>query len=612
MNKSIFFSNKALFVYILLLLLLQLFVHHVDWSFVVGNNGGKVIVTAQQLLNPDKIESLSFYHSRFVYPLLVGLSFEIGGLNLESVYWLTQAIYIFSISSLFWFAESLFGKRVAFFSALLICVTPNFFILARGIYPDYLLCFFIISSILMFQIGWKHNKPLYWFFSGILISLACFTRETSWLYVAYPIIFFFIIPNANTSIKNFLLNSLSYFSAVIIVTLVSSLYLFYLDESLWELIGALQPGGLGRVTVGQSSGSFFLEYISKGPIGLALYPSNKIPLFPLMMISWIVILWKSFKHKSTPDALLLAAMLPSLPFALLLGVNYPFINERHILLFTLTSHLAFFRTIQLLYQSEYLKESTLKYSVRFKKQLFNKKIIIPTTILIIILSYISIFQASFVQIFLNKVNNKVRIGLDIEHGGRFSSEIQDIAEWIKKEVPKGETLCVGGYFDHAISFLTELDYIYKETDCIPKTILLEDYLNNLELSSEEFIAIGTSKKFQSSAAQYRRLIYVTTQKDITNFLNTIERDPQWILVFKSRNPHFKFQSRIVSLGSELLFENQNVIIFKSISSKSLDERAPIKRQLTGRSEEDFVWLSQNYPEEYLKYKKYLLKKGFDI
>ena len=348
MNKSIFFGNKALFAYILLLLLLQLLVHHVDWSFVVGNNGGKVIVAAQQLLNPDKIESLSYYHSRFVYPLLVGLSFKIGGLNLDSVYWLTQVIYIFSISSLFWFAKSLFGKWVAFFSALLICVTPNFFILARGTYPDYLLCFFIISSILMFQIGWKHNKPLYWFVSGILISLACFTRETSWLYVAYPIIFFFIVPNANTTIKNFLFNSFSYFSAVIIVTLVASLYLFYLDESFWQLIGALQPGGLSRVTVGQSTCSFFLEYISKGPIGLTLYPSNKIPLFPLMMISWIVILWKSFKCKSTHDSMLLAAMLPSLPFALLLGVNYPFINERHILLFTLTSHLAFFRTVQLL------------------------------------------------------------------------------------------------------------------------------------------------------------------------------------------------------------------------------------------------------------------------
>ena len=160
------FNRNALLGFIIFLLVLSNFFHHKNYSYIISNNGGKYLVSAQKLANPEKAETVSYYHSRFIYPFLLALSFKIGEVSPDSAYLMTQFIFILTICALFWSASTIFGKWVAFFSCILIISTPTFLVLGRHIDINFLEALFVLSSYTIFNIGWLKKQNIYFWISG--------------------------------------------------------------------------------------------------------------------------------------------------------------------------------------------------------------------------------------------------------------------------------------------------------------------------------------------------------------------------------------------------------------------------------------------------------------
>ncbi|MEC7621936.1 MAG: glycosyltransferase family 39 protein, partial [Candidatus Neomarinimicrobiota bacterium] len=342
------FNRNALLGYIIFLLVASNFFHHVDYSYKISNNGGKYLISAQQLVNSEQAETVSYYHSRFIYPFLLALSFKISEVSLDSAYLMTQFIFILTICALFWTASTLFGKWVAFFSCILIISTPTLMIISRSIDIIFLEALFILSSYTMFNTGWVKKQNIYFWISGLFMALACYTRESAWFFIIYPFLYYIFSPGSKNKI--YLEKCLFYLASILIISLISAFYLAVLGESYWELFGALQPGGVGRVAMNSPTSINFFQYILKGFSGIISHGGEKFPLFPAMLISWGIILWSSLKRRNNKDRILIAMILPTIPFLFLYGSSYTYITERHIILFFLLSYVALFRSLQLIFR----------------------------------------------------------------------------------------------------------------------------------------------------------------------------------------------------------------------------------------------------------------------
>ena len=607
-------TTHLLLLIIFLLVVWSLF--HVSRTIWVANVPGSYILEATALYNGV---IPSFIHTRFVYPLILAISFFIGGLSLASVHWVTQLIFSASVLITFYFSCWLYGRWVAFAASMFLCTSTTFMLSSMTIGPAFLFPSLILISCILFIECNLNNKPWLAIFSGAILGLAILTKENAWFYALYPFVTFALLKELRT--RQFLTNTFIYFCCLSTV-LYLGVSTLAPNLSGWELVGEFHPK-MKTVNVGvhRTIWSFLEDIVFNGAISSFLGFSKWFLWFPIMFCGMLAIFWRGVVKGSRSDKIFLTVLIPIIPFVMAFGIfrgGFGF-EFRHVIIFLLLSHVALGRLFQIIYQS-----SVGLFNLRMKKVNGSRWHLNKLYVSGIFIVFISVSVVAF-----GIVANRETYGIDryVEHlknadfgikviaNGRFNDGVKQAADWISQNVPKGSRVGTGGMFDAAVTFFTNDMYEYVRN--YPRRVdIRAASLNKLpQRDNDRIIEINTIFKFRSDI--YRnRTAYGVFESDLNTFVTELLKEKQWIMKFNEEKLSFPYIDNLLSQSEyyNKVYDRDGVSIYETmpVNRMVFDWPVVMETQVTQGARHDLQWLRQNYPDEYKNIAAYLIDYNVEL
>jgi 4-amino-4-deoxy-L-arabinose transferase-like glycosyltransferase len=169
-----------------IILLLNLTNHPMEWDEVNHLNGALFLNYGLY----DKFVSSSFYPPLINVVILV--FFKLFGTSLFSARLVPAVFSILTLFAVFELAYSMYGKKVALLSAVLLGVMPGYFWLSRLALLEALLVFFITVALLFFYRWLQTRQDRLLVFSGLAVGLGFLTKYQmiiTGLIIAFCIVF---------------------------------------------------------------------------------------------------------------------------------------------------------------------------------------------------------------------------------------------------------------------------------------------------------------------------------------------------------------------------------------------------------------------------------------
>lgn len=562
----------------------------------ITNIAGQYILHATSLHNGVMP---SFIHSRIVFPLILSASFFIGGISLDIVHWTTQLIFSTSLITFFYFSYWLYGKWVALITFVFLCISPKFMLIGSAIDPAYLFPTLILISCMLFVKSNQNNNPWQAVFSGSLISIAIFTKESSWFYSVYPFVTLLLFNKFRSKIC--LINLFLYYFSLIIILCLGK-YVILPNDSNKVLFGELgfRPENVGLV---DSSWGIISDIVFKGSIESYLGFSESFVMFPIMFVGILVIIWVGTFKRNYSDKIFMSVLFPITPFIMAFGIyrGGPSFEFRHVIIFVLISHLAMVRVFQIIFQLaankiDLINKRASFFSLAAKSQKF----------LVIFFVLIPISFFTYTIIFHKAIYRFDRYGTDIITTGRFKKEVKQASDWIRQNIPKGYRVRVGGKFDHAVIFYTNNEYEYGKNSPKKVDIVFESSNKVQKRENDRIIEINTTNKFRSGVYRYRAP-FAVFKSDLNKFFYDLFKEKQWIMRFKEETINFPYIENVLSDYFSKVYELDGVSIYEFTPKEDLDfdELFKNKTKITTKARNDLNWLRKNYPDEYKVIATYL-------
>lgn len=593
--------------------------------FNYGNPSGVSNIQGQYLMQALGLyegEWPSHYARGPVYPYLLAVSFVFGEDLYSLAHWLTQGIYFFTIAMVFIFVHKLYGKWVAFVSTSLILLSITLFLTSWKLGVPFLFPFFILTSIVLYFKSVQENRRWMFFTSGMAFGLAFLTKESSLLYIYFPLSLMIFVRDYRSkfAIQGFFI----YLLGMITFIIPWAIFLVFKNQNLSVMLGfLLKTGSTGGISFfGYTSiWKYLFGIIFEGSYGAIKQLAKEIPLFLIMTIGLITILWGGFINKDKSDRIYISFFLPSIPIFMAHGL---FLDEfRNIVLPLLFLYIALGKLI--------IKAFTLER----KKQLFIIIACGVSILFMIILDFDRIKQYSAkygsdlpVKLIQRRVTGK--FGLEIVPGGRFHKDLANAANWVNENVPQGSLLGIGGQYDHALVFYTNKNYRYganlprKSHVCILKK---DEPLSTVKKEHDQIVQIATTEKFSRLPEQhrYRTQIYSLYKHNLINFLKYITKEKMWIILHEGEKVIFPIAYSLFSDVTNVVYSGNQVVILESIpgnydfdaliAKKSFNLLAkgdkPYLQWLD--TKRDLRWLRKNKTDEFEQISNcFLSQESFDL
>lgn len=173
----------------------------------------KEMLTSGDWLSPQIYGKYWFDKPIMIY-WLIAVSFKLFGIN-EFAARLPSAVFsAASVAFVYWYTNRLFNNyKAAFFSALVLATSLEFWVLARMIITDATLFFFSSVSLAIFHLGIKENRREYMGLAYIFAGLAVLTKGPIGLLLPGLIVFVYMLVTRHWSLlkKSFIMPGLLLF-----------------------------------------------------------------------------------------------------------------------------------------------------------------------------------------------------------------------------------------------------------------------------------------------------------------------------------------------------------------------------------------------------------------
>jgi len=268
-------------------------------------------------------------HRGPVFPLLLALSFKMGGPTPESAFYVVRFFCVGTPVLVYLFGKRLFNSQVGFASALFILSSYS---LSYWSYRhlDIVWPFFVILHCYLLLEGFERKK-LYWFvLAGLALGVAYLTKEVALLFFPLgPLMFLWVKEYRTATNLKYILIALV---TLVITILPWALYLWQHD-SLHFLWGSGGPRVLRDMGVSQQAGGDFTGKILRGVeqyrvAFISFYSGDSrntvaanFTIAPLFLFAWLYIVLRAMAGDKRSKILVLNLFL-FLPIIYFIGENH--------------------------------------------------------------------------------------------------------------------------------------------------------------------------------------------------------------------------------------------------------------------------------------------------
>ncbi|KAF0133607.1 MAG: PMT family glycosyltransferase 4-amino-4-deoxy-L-arabinose transferase [Candidatus Saganbacteria bacterium] len=171
-----------------------------------------------------------YFHKPPLYAWLTAVLFKVFGFSEFIGRFWTAVFGVAGIALVYYFARAVFNERAAFLSALMLAVSPLYFVLSKMALVDIFLTFFIMLSMYLFYLGYKNpGQKKYFFLMYLSMALGTLAKGPLGLLIpALSIALFLIIEKKAGFIKE--------------MVPLKGLLFFILIASPWFIVEAFREG----------------------------------------------------------------------------------------------------------------------------------------------------------------------------------------------------------------------------------------------------------------------------------------------------------------------------------------------------------------------------------
>ncbi len=587
----------------------------------VNNNTARYLHEAHKVLQGEgsgmmSHDTLTARRPLFIIILVSG--FKLWGKNVHSASLATRIFFALEIILIYLLGRIFYSKAVGFLSSGLVLTSWGVNFTARYIDADIVLPFFILLFILIYQIALTRSSRTWAVFAGLSLGLALMVKQPAWIFFGLPIGMVLLAPKEKRWEYGKI--CLWVIGAMVIPLILCAIYMILATDAFLSIVDVVRLQY--QMTTKRLSGPGALAYwITLLTIGLPktlfkYYQSFLLKVTPLsflMIIGWFFVFIRGLISKKTSDLILTVLVICSLPFILhLAALEERFGQTTMVYMFLYIAFATFVVSC-----TSFLMSSAVKFNNKYKKLNFfnsaDKKYPRLISILLIVLVGFFLIKAQLFDKYDPTWHEWTRGRYPLavfskqpfKVYGRFTTEQNQAAEWLKKNAAKNAKIIADGFTNEALDFFEVADY---EIPVFHPMEGIQFPFYSLEKRDDNAhpLYFITSSKFDSGSQGYR--IYIPIfEEDIVTVLK--KEGPDY-LALSGRGLFFSAYFDKAEWAS-LKFDNKHVRIYEI----HLDRIEPVAFENVGVNEtinKHLIWLKNYHPDEYSKLKDKIKLLGLTI
>jgi len=587
----------------------------------VSNNTAKYLHQAGKILkaqDPGMLFKEQGVTRGPVFPLILAFSFKILGKDVFSASLATRFFFGLGIILTYLLGRALYNKMVGGFACLFTLTSYGINRAAINIDADIVLPFFVLLFILLYYLSLNNSSSKYAILAGIVLGLAFMVKESALFCFCLPLVVTILAPSRKK------LEYLKMFLWIIGSTLIALfpwiIYSTIKYGSPLSMLGVASPKVQEQIALLSAVNSpfvYWFQLLTKGLVrGLSGYYRNYLaevtPFSLFMIIGWFFIFVRGLIQKKTNDLVLTISVVSFLPLILRLGHVESRLGQStmlHLLFYIiLTAFIISFANFAILQISKIHNE--ISFLKSFKQFLKIDTLLIKRTIIACFVLLLVIYQFLYPRSTW-KLWSQGNYGLAIfskekfKVYRRFTTELQEAAEWLKKNVSKQEKIIADGYSSESLDFFEVAHYEIPVFHPAEETSVVNGFIKKRSDNSRPLF-LFTFHNFDKEPQEYR-IIFFIYEEDIFATLNRENAD---YLVISGRGLFFGAYFDLADWAC-LKFDNQLVRIYEI----KTDRIKPVTFENVGVNEtiyEHLIWLEKNYPDEYSLFKEKIVTLGLTI
>lgn len=183
------------------------------------------VLTAKEMLaSGDYVSPRIFGRYWYDKPILFYLeliaAFKLFGLTSFAARFFSGVFGLIGVFQTYWFANKLYGKRVAFLSSLIMMTSVEYFYLAKAVITDMTLFVTLDGALMLFYIAKREQRPLLYYGAYVLAGIAILTKGPVGLVLPGLIILAYL----GACRDGRTLRSMKLFSGILVSLLVAALW----------------------------------------------------------------------------------------------------------------------------------------------------------------------------------------------------------------------------------------------------------------------------------------------------------------------------------------------------------------------------------------------------
>jgi len=578
-------------------------------SVPVTNNTARYLHKASKVMHGQGSAMMShdtLTARRPLYLVILVSGFKLWGKNVHSASLATRIFFALEIILIYLLGRIFYGKAVGLLSSGLVLTSWGVNFTARYIDADIIVPFFILLFILIYHIALTRSSRTWAVFAGISLGLALMVKQSAWICFGLPIGMVFLAPKGKR--WEFGKIGLWVIGAMVIPLILGAIYMILASDAFLSIVDVvrLQYQMTTKRLVGPNTFAHWAYLFTAGfPKTIFRYYQSFLlkvtPFSLLMIIGWFFVFIRGLISKKTSDLILAILVICSLPLILQLAALEERLSQTTMVYMFLYVALATFvvSCISLLigfavkFNNKYKKFNFFNSADKKYPRLINNLLIVLVGFFLIKAQLFDRYDPTWHEWTHGRYPLAVFSKQPFKVYGRFTTEQQDTAEWLKKNASKNAKIIADGYTNEALDFFGVADYeipVFHPSGGIQFPF----YSLKKREDNAQPIYFITYSSFDSGS-QGNRVYIPIFEEDIATALK--KENPDYLAI-SGRGLFFGAYFDKAEWAS-LKFDNKHVRIYEI----HLERIEPVAFENVGVNEtinKHLIWLKKYHPDEYSK------------
>ncbi|MHC4538765.1 MAG: glycosyltransferase family 39 protein [Planctomycetota bacterium] len=571
----------------------------------VHNNTGIYLHQADNIMKGGKTEMVfpEFDSTRGpLYPMLLATGFRLMGKTVHSASLVTRLFFSLGIVLTYLLGRIFYEKSTGVLAAALVATSHGINVIAEFIDTDIVLPVFVLLFVLLYYLSLSRSRRCFAILAGLSLGLALMVKESALLCLGVPLGTLLLSPRGKR--RDYIQKAFWMIGAVAITLVPWIMVTLAAHGSVLPMLGALHPDVLQHSAETEGFGSslsYWTHLLTSGlKEALSLFYHSLLReitgLGPFMVISWFILSVRGVLLRRANDLILSLTVICFLPLVLYAADTNIRPGQMTAVYMILYVSFASVVISGILHLTRYAATTGNRFAkfivlrgLTEDSTRVNSRLVLFAGSLLVFAQFIGdgtckrwVRSQNSLAVFSKK---------PFRVYGRFTTEQQEAADWLRINVNENAKIIADGYTNEALDFFDVADYDIPVFYPYESMSIALDAARKKENNARP-LYLFTYSGFKSGA-QRHRIIFPIFEEDIVGALR--EEDPDYLVI--SWRSLFYGEYFDKAEWADLGFANETVRIYEI----NLDKFEPVVFENVGVNDtidEHFMWLKECFPDEY--------------